>query len=490
VSLFAAYPAPPADETVDASGRLRDGYAVLGPVFDALGTAGLTAAAAALAAERQTRGVVFGAWADGRQSVRPVPMDPVPRLVGALDWAVVAAGVEQRHRALNAFLADAYRPAGRRKGDTDRDPEIVRAGVLPGWAVARSPGRDPDAVGLARPGQARATVAGTDLLRAGDGRWLVRADNLCVPSGIGFALVNRDTARAAVPGLFPDGAVHLTDPWTAVPLLRAALADAAPPHCPGEPRVAVLSVGETDGAWFEHRLLADALGAPLVLAGDLWPRPDGGIEADVDGERIPLDVLYRRFDDAEIPAHRAAGGWQLSALLAEGVRSGTLGLANVPGNAVGDDQAAYAAVPRMIRFYLGEEPLLDAVRTWVLADPDDWAEVRDRLHELVLTPVDGYGGRGVVVGPECSAPELAQLQVEVAAAPHRFVAQEPVEFSTAPTLVDGRLVPRRVDLRVFSVAGRATRALPAPLTRVALTEGSRITDPGPGGGCKDTWLLS
>ncbi|MFL6065856.1 MAG: circularly permuted type 2 ATP-grasp protein, partial [Friedmanniella sp.] len=174
----------------------------------------------------------------------------------------------------------------------------------------------------------------------------------------------------------------------------------------------------------------------------------------------------------------------------EAVRAGKLAVANVPGNGVADDKATYRYVPEMIRFYLGEEPVLDAVPTWLLADDADLAAVRDRLHELVIKPVDGYGGQGVVFGPLCSAAELAALRAEVLAAPHRFVAQEPVDFSTAPTLVGGRLVPRHVDLRVFSVAGRTTEVLPSPLTRVALTEGSLLVNSSQGGGSKDTWVLS
>ena len=198
---------------------------------------------------------------------------------------------------------------------------------------------------------------------------------------------------------------------------------------------------------------------PLVRAADLWPRLDGGVEAAVDGARHPVDVLYRRFDDGMLGAFRTPVGQSLDTLLTEAVRSGRLGLANVPGNGLADDTATYAWVPAMIRFYLGEEPLLGSVPTWVLADQAQWAEVRDRLHELVVKPVAGYGGRGTVFGPSCSTAELAALEAEVAAAPYRFVAQEPVEASTVPTLVDGALQPRRVDLRVFSVAGRdGTRA--------------------------------
>jgi uncharacterized circularly permuted ATP-grasp superfamily protein len=484
---LAGYPASPADEAVAPDGRLQRGYAVLGPALRQLGTTGLTAAATALAAERDARAVAVAAWADGRQTVRAFPQDPVPRIVPAAEWARVAAGVEQRHRALNAFLADAYRAAGRRRSDVDRAPQVVRAGVLPEWAVAHSPGRDPDAVGQAWPGQPRATVAGADVQRTASGDWVATADHLRVPAGLGYALAGRDALRAAVPELAA-AARGARDPHDAAAALRAGLATAAPPKCTGAPRVAVLTAGESDNAWFEHRLLADALGVPLVRAADLWPRMDGGVEAAVDGERLPVDVLYRRFDDGLLAAFRTPIGQALDVLLTEAVRAGRLGLANVPGNELADDVATYAWVPELIRFYLGEEPLLASVPTWVLADEDQWAQVRDRLHELVVTPVAGYGGRGAVVGPSCSAEELAFLQAEVSSAPYRFVAQEPVEPTTVPTLVDGALRPRYVDLRVLSVASRdgGATALAAPLTRVV---DRRQPASWWSGGSKDTWIV-
>jgi uncharacterized circularly permuted ATP-grasp superfamily protein len=448
----------------------------------------LAAAAERLAADRAARGVAVGSWADGRQTVRPYPLDPVPRLVPAADWARVAAGVEQRHRALNAFLADAYRAAGRRRGDPDRAPEIVRAGVLPEWAVAHSPGRDPDAVGQAWPAQPRAAVAATDVLRTLAGSWLATKDHLRVPAGLGYALANRADLRAALPTLV--GAGSPVEPADAVPMLRRGLAAAAPPAVAEAPRIAVLTAGESDNAWFEHGLVAEALGAPMVRPRDLWPRMDGGLEAAVEGARLAVDVLYRRFDDGLLGAYRTPIGQPLATLVTEAVRAGRLGLANVPGNGLADDAAAYAWVPAMVRFYLGEEPALGSVPTWVLADDEQYAQVRGRLHELVLKPVAGYGGRGAVFGPSCSAAELAALQAEVAAAPYRFVAQEPVGTTTLPTLVDGGLRPRHVDLRVFSVAGPGgtASALPAPLTRVARDEGSTRTSAGLGGGAKDTWL--
>jgi carboxylate-amine ligase len=484
--LLAAYPAPIADEAVERGGRLRADYAALGPALGRLGATGLAEATAALQAERRRRGVLVTAWSDGRQVPQPFPQDPWPRVVAAADWCRLAAGVEQRHRALTAFLADAYRAAGRRRSDPDRDPDVVRSGALPRWAVAHSPGRTPEAVGLAWPGQPRATLAAADLVRPADGDWLVTRDHLRAPDGLGAAVLNREAVRAAAPALSPDDGV--VDPASALPLFRTALESAAPPACTGTPSVALLTAGETDGTYAEHVQLAEALGIPLVHAGDIWPRMDGGIEVQVGPERVPVDVLYRRFDDAALGAYRVPIGQPLDSVLADAVRAGRLGLANVPGNGVADDVTTSAFVPAMIRFYLGEEPLLRAVPTWVLADPEQWAQVRDRLHEFVLEPVEGYGGSGSVVGPEASAAELAQLYAEVAAAPHRFVARAPVEPSTVPTLAGGGLEPRHVDLRVFSVAGPEPRALPAPLTRVAGASGS--TAPTEGGGTKDTWLLA
>ena len=487
--VFARYPASAGDEAVGPDGAVRPAYEPVARVLDGLGGVGVAAVVGRIAQERRMRGVVFGAFVDGRLHERPFPMCPVPRVLSAADWAHLSRGVEQRTRALNAFLADVYRPAGRRRTDPDQHPEVVRAGVVPPWIVTGSPGLRPAAVGLAAPGQQRITVSGLDLLHGPDG-WVVLEDNLRVPSGIGYALTNRDSGRQALPHLYAEAeAAGLVDPAESVSLLRAALADAAPPGCTGVPQLGLLTDGPHNSARFEHRLLADALGIPVVTPDRLWATPTGGVAVQVEGDRVPVDVLYRRFDETDLSAHLTPSGAPVDVLLADAVRAGELAVANVPGNGVADDKATYRYVPEMIRFYLGEDPVLDTVPTWLLADGSDLAEVRDRLHELVVKPVDGYGGQGVVIGPLCSAAELAELQAEVLAAPHRFVAQEPVDFSTVPTVVDGLVVPRRTDLRVFAVSGTTTRALPSPLTRVALTEGSLLVNSSQGGGSKDTWIL-
>lgn len=441
---------------------------------------------AATVEEYRSRGVTVARWSDGRQETRPVVLDPLPNVVQAEEWQRLAAGVEQRHRALNAFLADAYRAAGRRRGDPDRSAEIVRAGVLPEWAVVHSPGRDPGAIGLAWPGQHRASLAAADLVATAPGEWTVVADHLQVPAGLGYALAARDGLRAIGAGHLPPAGV--LDSGDAVPLLVEGLAAAAPPAGTGAPRIAVLTPSTGGAAPFEDALVARALDVPLVHATDLWPRLDGGLEVVVDGHRRPLDVLYRRFGDAGLGAYRTPAGQSLDVLLSDAVRAGRLGLVNVPGNGIADDAATFAWVPAMIGFYLGEEPLLPSLGTRVLADPEQWAAVRDRMQEFVFTPLAGYGGGRPVSGPSCTPAELDRLRREITAAPHRFVAQEPLAVSTLPTASGDGWQPQTASLRVFSVGGSTVRALPAPLTCTGSGDaGFPVLESG--AATKDTWLL-
>jgi uncharacterized circularly permuted ATP-grasp superfamily protein len=448
--------------------------------------AGPAQLAAATAEQYRSRGVTLPIWSDGRQETRPVVLDPLPRVVTADEWARLAAGVGQRHRALDAFLADAYRAAGRRRSDPDRSAEIVRAGVLPEWAVAHSPGRDPGAIGLAWPGQPRAAVAAADLVTTTSGEWLVVGDRLQVPAGLGYALAAREGITAIGGGHFPPAGV--LDAGDALPMLVEGLATAVPAGCGGTPRIAVLTTPDGAGVPFEDALVARALGVPLVRPGDLWPRMDGGLEAVLDGGRTPVDVLYRRFGDTALGAYATPAGQPLDVLLSDAVRAGRLGLANVPGNGIADDAATFAWVPAMIGFYLGEEPLLPSLRTRVLADPEQWAAVRDRIQQFVFTPVAGYGGGRGVAGPSCSAAELDRLRREIFAAPHRFVAQDPVAVAPLPTAAGDGWEPQPASLRVFTVGGATVRALPAPLTCAGPVEGG-FPALETGAATKDTWLL-
>ena len=475
--VLRGYSPGPLDEAVDPQGRIRPGYVDVVAALDSAGIDTLRAAAKDLDRLRAAEGIVFTADIDGVLQEQAFPLDPIPRLLSAADWARIGAGLRQRTRALNAFLDDVY---GR--------VEIVRDGLIPDWAVRQCPGFLPEARDLAPGGRPRVAVLGFDLLHAPSGEWVVLEDNLRVPSGLGYAVANRRTAAAALPMLYPWEGVRSPDRVGS--MLLQALISAAPPHCRrSTPQVAVLSDGPVNSAWYEHTLLARAMGVPVVTPSDLAGDADG-ITATVDGRSIGIDVLYRRLADDEIVAGPAVSP-EVNLLLQAASRAGAVAIANAPGNGVADDKATYAFVHTMIDYYLAEKPVIGDVGTWVLADPRQYEAVRDRLPELVVKPVDGSGGAGVMIGPEMNDEQIRQMQASVAAAPERFIAQEVIRFSSHPTLTADGLAPRHVDLRVFALAG-ADGAVTIPevaLSRVALESDGLLVNSSRGGGSKDTWLM-
>ena len=475
--VLRGYSPGPLDEAVDPQGRIRPGYVDVVAALDSAGIDTLRAAAKDLDRLRAAEGIVFTADIDGVLQEQAFPLDPIPRLLSAADWARIGAGLRQRTRALNAFLDDVYGRA-----------EIVRDGLIPDWAVRQCPGFLPGARDMAPGDRPRATVLGFDLLHPPSGEWVVLEDNLRVPSGLGYAVANRRTAAAALPMLYPWEGVRSPDRVGS--MLLQALISAAPPHCRrSTPQVAVLSDGPVNSAWYEHTLLARAMGVPVVTPSDLAGDADG-ITATVDGRSIGLDVLYRRLADDEIVAGPAVSP-EVNLLLQAASRAGAVAIANAPGNGVADDKATYAFVHTMIDYYLAEKPVIGDVGTWVLADPRQYEAVRDRLPELVVKPVDGSGGAGVMIGPEMNDEQIRQMQASVAAAPERFIAQEVIRFSSHPTLTADGLAPRHVDLRVFALAG-ADGAVSIPevaLSRVALESDGLLVNSSRGGGSKDTWLM-
>ncbi len=475
--VLRGYPAGPLDEAVDPDGQIRPGYLDVIAALDGAGLDALRAAATELDRVRAAEGIVFTADIDGTLQEQPFPLDPIPRLLSAVDWARIGAGLRQRTRALNAFLDDVYDQA-----------QIVRDGLMPEWVVRQCPGFLPEARQLAPGGRPRATVLGFDLLHPPSGEWVVLEDNLRVPSGLGYAIANRRTAAAALPMLYPWDGVRSPDRVGA--MLLEALTAAAPPRCGrATPQVALLSDGPANSAWYEHTLLAREMGVPVVTPADLGGDADG-ITAMVDGRRIPVDVLYRRLADDEIVAGPAVSP-EVNLLLQAASRAGAVSIANTPGNGVADDKATYAFVHTMIDYYLAEQPVIGDVGTWVLADPGQYEAVRDRLPDLVVKPVDGSGGAGVMIGPEMTDEEIDAMRAAVAAAPERFIAQEVIRFSSHPTLTPGGLAPRHVDLRVFALAG-ADGVVTVPevaLSRVALESDGLLVNSSRGGGSKDTWLM-
>ena len=456
------------DEAVGITGRVLPHYGWMFRMLDRLGARGMRAAMNALRTEQRARGVTFRVADD--EPDRLFPLDLVPRIVTAEEWAALTPGLIQRVRALEAFLHDAY---GRQ--------EAIRDGVLPASVVTGSPGWSRlGTLGSQR--TVRAAVSGIDLVRDSADRWLVLEDNLRVPSGIGYAMISRRLVRSVLPDLEPPAGVV---PLEAVPeLLRKTLLASIPDgHGDGDGAIALLSAGPVDAAFYEHRLLAEQMDVPLVTPGELTVT-DSGVYAR--GRR--LGVLYRRLDEQALLDATGADGRPVGPAICAAVADGRVSLLNALGNGVADDKRVYAYVPDMITYYLGEQVLLDNVPTYPCADPHHLAEVLDRLHELVLKPVDGSGGHGVVIGPDADRSELAELATTVQAHPEDWVAQDLVSLSTHPTFTDTRLEPRAIDLRAFVLLGERAEVAPAALTRVA-SSGSMIVNSSRGGGAKDTWIL-
>lgn len=475
--LLATYRPVDFDEAVSTDGTVLPHYGWMFRALERMGVRGLTAAGSALRTEQKARGVTFR-LGDGEPD-RIFPLDLVPRIVTAQEWAGLSSGLEQRVRALEAFVRDIYGARG-----------IVADRVVPASVVDGAPGLDRAAAFL--PGDAiRIAVAGIDLVRDRSDHWLVLEDNLRVPSGIGYAITSRRLIRSVMPDLEPPaGVVGLER----VPdRLRAALLSATQRGEPGADEVALLSAGPSDSAFFEHRLLADRMGVPVVTPRELQVGDEGVFLVGA-GARRRLSALYRRLDETALLASVGADMRPIGRALVNAAARGRVALLNAPGNGVADDKLVYAYVPAMIRYYLGEDVLLDNVPTYPCVDADSRAEVLDRLHELVLKPVDGYGGRGIVIGPHADAAALAAVRTEIEANPAGWVAQDLVRLSTHPTFTADGLEPRAVDLRAFvlqsrrSGGGTEVEVLPAALSRVA-PRGSMIVNSSQGGGAKDTWVL-
>ena len=438
-------------------------------VLDRLGLDRMRARELARDDAQRTHSVTFRPTGD--DEARLFPVDLLPRVIWPQEWRQLSVGLIQRTRVLNAFLQDVYGECA-----------AIRDGLVPDWVVQQSPGFR-EAGKLVPVDGIRAHLAGGDLVRDADGRWLVLEDNVRVPSGLGYAVQTRRLVEQVVPELTEVTGLLSVD--RVGRLLHSTLAAAAPPGCGGDPTVVLLSSGSEDSAWFEHRLLAAEMGVRLVLPADLVV-VDQELRLAADGSRI--DVVYRRVDDDLLPDAVAADGGPLGPSLLDAVGSGAVTLANAVGNGVADDKALYAFIRPLTEFYLGEAPLLDDVPTYLCGDPDQLCHVLDRLGDLVLKPVDGYGGRGVLIGPDATDAEIDEVRRAVVAEPNKWVAQEPVALSTHPVLTEDGLSPRHVDLRAFVLSGDAVVVAPAALTRVA-PAGSRIVNSSRGGGAKDTWLL-
>jgi uncharacterized circularly permuted ATP-grasp superfamily protein len=401
---------------------------------------------------------------------RAFHVDPVPRILEAAEWDGLAIGMRQRARALNAFIADVY-----------GDQRIVKEGVVPARVIASARHFEPQAVGVRVHG-GHAPVVGFDLVRGADGRFAVLEENVRTPSGLAYGSAARGAVDAAVPFDPPSGRRELGPSFSS---LREAIRLAAP-HGDGDPGTVLLSDGPLNSAWYEHRELSMRLEIPVVTANEIHQR-DGRLRyTDEDGRSREILVVYRRTDEDRLVDERGNPTW-LADLLLEPVRRGRLSVVNGLGAGIGDDKLTHAYVQDMIRFYLGQDPVLSSVHTYDLGEDEVREEVVGRLDEMVVKPRAGYGGEGVVICRNAPAEDLSRIARLIREHPARFVAQELVALSSHPTVCDGELEPRHVDLRAFSIGENVA---PGTLTRVALKQGSMIVNSSRDGGGKDTWLLS
>ncbi|HEY4376606.1 MAG TPA: circularly permuted type 2 ATP-grasp protein, partial [Acidimicrobiales bacterium] len=443
------------DEMFDRFGRPREVYQAIHDTLQPQTTNDLAIRAAALNRAYRDRGVTFALSGEER----PFPLDLVPRVVGPGEWSRLEAGIVQRVRALEAFLADVYGAA-----------EVLEDGVVPRRLIHSSPHFHRQVHGVQPPGGVRIHVAGIDVVRDEHGEFRVLEDNLRCPSGVSYVIENRRVMARVFPDLFGTQPIAPVDDYPRQ-LFRSL--QASGPVRVSQPRIVVLTPGVHNSAYFEHALLARLMGVDLVEGRDLICRDDVCYVRTTLGEER-VDVIYRRIDDDYLdPLQFRPDSVLGCAGLIHAVRAGNVTVANAVGNGVADDKLVYTYVPDLIEYYLGEPPLLRNVDTYRLEDPDQRAYVLERIDQMVVKPVDASGGYGLVFGPSASDEELAQARADVVNDPRGWIAQPIVSLSTAPTLIDGRLRPRHLDLRPFAVNdGEHVYVLPGGLTRVALPEGS------------------
>jgi uncharacterized circularly permuted ATP-grasp superfamily protein len=472
--LFEEYRLGPGwDEMFAEPGMPRESFEALHATLQPLSSAELGVRAEVLARAFLDQGITFAL----KGVERPFPLDIVPRIIAAAEWRSVEQGVVQRIRALEAFLADVY-GAG----------QVLADGVVPRRIIATSAHFLRQAAGINPPNGVRIHVAGVDLIRDEQGTFRVLEDNVRIPSGVSYVMENRRAMAQVLPEVFAATRILPVESYPAM-LLRALRA--AAPIGVGDPTVVVLSPGVYNSAYFEHALIAREMGVELVEGRDLVCVGNDVAMRTTAGEQR-VDVIYRRIDDDFLdPVHFRADSVIGVAGLLNAARAGRVTIANAVGNGVADDKLLYTYVPDLIRYYLDEEPLLPNVDTYRLDEPGVLEEVLPRLHELVLKPVDGAGGAGIVIGSQATPAELEAAAASVRENPRGWIAQREVKLSMVPTLIGNRLRGRHVDLRPFAVNdGSHIWVLPGGLTRVALPEGALVVNSSQGGGSKDTWVLS
>jgi uncharacterized circularly permuted ATP-grasp superfamily protein len=420
-------------------------------------------------------GITFAVYGEASGTERLIPFDIVPHVIPGAQWEILARGMKQRVLALNRFLHDIY-----------HGQEIIRAGKIPKAQVEGNAQFRSEMVGVEVPGGVYAHIAGVDIVKHSDGEYYVLEDNLRTPSGVSYMLENRKMMMRLFPELFANQQIRPVDHYP--DLLLETLRGVAQAGV-DNPTIVLLTPGHHNSAYFEHAFLAQQMGIELVEGADLFVQNDTVFMRTTQGPQR-VDVIYRRIDDDFLDplAFRPDSMLGVPGLLAA-YRAGRVTLANAIGTGVADDKSMYPFVPEMIRFYLGEEPILKNVPTYLLGKPDDCKYVLERLHELVVKEAQGSGGYGMLVGPTASRDERERYRQRILDAPHRYIAQPTLSLSVVPTYCGDALGDRHVDLRPYVLSGSTTNLCPGGLTRVALKEGSLVVNSSQGGGVKDTWVV-
>ena len=420
-------------------------------------------------------GITFAVYGQEEGAERLIPFDIVPRVLPREEWIRLEAGLKQRVRALNAFIHDIY-----------HDQQILNAGVIPAEQVLCNSQYRPEMQGVDVPGDIYAHIAGIDIVRDDAGEFCVLEDNLRVPSGVSYMLENRKMMMRLFPELFSGQRIAPVDHYPDV--LLDNLRSVAPVGV-SDPTVVLLSAGAHNSAYFEHAFLAQQMGIELVEGQDLFVHDEAVFMRTTQGAQR-VDVIYRRIDDDFLDplVFRPDSMLGVPGLLAA-YRAGHITIANAIGTGVADDKSIYPFVPEMIRFYLGQAPLIANVHTWMLRRKEDRDYVLAHLAELVVKEVHGAGGYGMLIGPTASKAEIENFRNRIIATPERYIAQPTLALSTCPTFADVGLAPRHIDLRPFVLSGTDITIVPGGLTRVALRDGSLVVNSSQGGGTKDTWVL-
>src|SRR6516164_8580184 len=465
------------DEMRDVGGRVRPVYAGLDNWLSDLPSDVLEHRRREAEFLFRRIGITFAVYGEADSTERLIPFDVIPRVLSAAEWDTVRRGLEQRTKAINAYIRDVY---GRR--------EILRAGIVPEDLVFQNPVFRPEMNGQKVPHDIYVHIAGIDIVRVDADIFYVLEDNARTPSGVSYMLENREIMMRLFPVLFSR---HRVAPVENYPdELLATLKSVAPRTASSDPTVALLTPGIYNSAYYEHSFLADKLGIELVEGRDVVVRGQVAYMRTTEGLKR-IDVIYRRIDDDFLDplAFRPDSALGVPGLMSV-YQAGNLTLANAVGTGIADDKAVYSYMPEIVKFYLGEEPILKNVPTWRCREEKHLAYVLDHLDELVVKEVHGSGGYGMLIGPKADKNMLATFRAKLKSNPRNFIAQPTLALSTCPTCVEEGVAPRHVDLRPFVLTGRdRIRIVPGGLTRVALKKGSLVVNSSQGGGTKDTWVL-